>query len=72
MIPSNVMKECLEPPMNQIYNHTTLHKYPAIMPEKTRLAPVKTVMVHMKNNVAPDWVGNGGINTGIINLEEVI
>ena len=72
MIPANVYKECLEPGMDQRYNHT-LHKYSAIMPKKQiNNAPIKTVMVHVKNKTAPDWVGNGGINTGVIALEEVI
>lgn len=71
MIPTNINKECLENPMNQRFNHSAIKKNDAIMLPVTNGAPIKTVLVHLKNKAAPDWVGNGGINTGIISLEEV-
>lgn len=73
MIPSNTHKECLEAPMDQRYNHTMVKKQQAVMMDKrTNPKPIPTVLVHVKNKTAPDWAGNGGINTGIISLEEVI
>lgn len=59
--------------MDQKYNHLLVRKQQAVMMDKrTNPKPIPTVMVHVKNKTAPDWAGNGGINTGIISLEEVI